>query len=270
MSALVVLPATADKLWTCCMNSAGDNNQHKKVRIYFITNSVWELLGMLSCYVTNIVTGASFKLSQFTQFKNSKYKTRSNGNNWIYNWEWTEPHGLCLCNNYAKVQETVCSPKPSGQALRSTRPPNQWVPGSLAGAERHGHEIDHLPPSRNKTHWTHEAVVQGLVEPDVPNPDVYDFDHAYIYLGWKNRLWFHHLLHRSYQIGNVPSWNVTVPYHNAHNHGKQVIHLGVNICKPASLRGPSCKNQMIPLDFLVDCYSKSSFNTEVMFLKMAK
>jgi len=115
-----------------------------------------------------------------------------------------------------------------------------------------------------------EAMMQGRIEPDGPNPDVYDCDHVYIYLGWKNRLWFHHLLHRSYQIGNVPSWNVTVPYHNVHNHGKQVIHLGVNICKPVSLRGPSCKNHKIPPDLLVNWYSKSSFNTEVMFLKMAK
>jgi len=115
-----------------------------------------------------------------------------------------------------------------------------------------------------------EATVQRRIVQDGPNPYVYASDHMYIYLGWKNRLWFHHLLHRSYQIGNVPSWNVTVPYHNVHNHGKQVIHLGVNICKPVSLRGPSCKNHMIPHDLLVDWYSKSSFNTEVMFLKKAK
>jgi len=49
--------------------------------------------------------------------------------------------------NYAKVQETVCSPKPSRQALRSTQPPNQWVPGYFRGAERHKRETDHLPAS---------------------------------------------------------------------------------------------------------------------------
>jgi hypothetical protein len=65
------------------MNSAGDN-ESKKVRIYFITDSVWELLGMPSWYITSVVTGTNFKLSQFAQFKNSKYKLRSNGNNWTY------------------------------------------------------------------------------------------------------------------------------------------------------------------------------------------
>jgi hypothetical protein len=67
------------------MNSEGDNNQYKKVRIYFITDSVWELLGMPSRYITSVVAGTNFKLSQFAEFKNSKYKLRNNGNNWTYN-----------------------------------------------------------------------------------------------------------------------------------------------------------------------------------------
>ena len=49
--------------------------------------------------------------------------------------------------NYAQVQETVCSPKPSRQAPRPTQPSNQWVPGYFSGAEWHRHEINHLPPS---------------------------------------------------------------------------------------------------------------------------
>jgi hypothetical protein len=56
--------------------------------------------------------------------------------------------------NYANVQETFCSAKPSRQALRPTKPPNQWVPGYFPGAEWHVREIDHLPPSSTATKGT--------------------------------------------------------------------------------------------------------------------
>ena len=214
----------ADKLWTCCINSEGDNNQYKKVRIYFITDSVWELLDMLSCYVTSVVTGANLVSLKTANIKSELMVTIG------YMIQNEQNLTVCLCKLCKGARDCLFM----GMKLTTCL-----------------HPALHLK----------EAMVQGQIEPDSPNTDVYDSVHVYIYLGWKNRLWFHHLLHRSYLIGNVPSWNVTVPYHNVHNHGKQVIHLGVNICKPVSLRGPSCKNNTIPLDLLVDWYSKSSFNT---------
>jgi len=60
-----------DKLWTCYINSEGHNNQYKKVRIYFISDSFWELLGMPSHYVTSVVTWTNFKLCQLADCKNS-------------------------------------------------------------------------------------------------------------------------------------------------------------------------------------------------------
>jgi hypothetical protein len=56
-------------------------------------------------------------------------------------------------------------PTASGQALKLTQPPIQWVPGALSpGANRPGREPDHTPPSSVgvKTAWRYTSIPQNV------------------------------------------------------------------------------------------------------------